>query len=444
MADLNNEPEKAGCSFDDAKHADDAALAITNILNGAYAANKSDNDAPLYEGDDYTKKPQAEWSDEEWVAFREFRPPISYNTQDYAFESAKSWNRPNQGHVTEAGNINVSNWSDADWYYYWFTNAQNSRDDGQVYTRSATKAYSGPLAERDLAQGQSDYRNVQNTYHDPHAKFVKTFYGNVDCDKLENMGRNGNVGVPYAYALVVSYDDWYDINIEAENEARQFASKRDKKIDSGHVKGVWSGREWLRQEDKHLFGGIPNTPGPYGKSGANAIDASTDNQANSGEWNSSGQKADDAKRPKININNADIGWSVRCAKARTAPYRNMGIITNGTDARYGKGDAYYDRNVVPGMPGWYKGLNGVLNHIPWRALAWAALAIVIAMKAAMRADGMDIGFTLLIGAIICGINQTGYFTNMIRGLLRGLLDGALKIWAHATKTDIDWVAARIS
>lgn len=438
-AQVRDEAKKAGHGAQEAAEAAEAARTIADIFNDAYATNGSEKDAPFYEGADYTKKPQAEWSDEEWIAFREFRPPVAYDTAEYAVERMKSWSQPHQGRIIEAGNINVADWRDTDWYYYWFSNSRNPREDGRVYTRSAPRAYSGPLAEKDHARRHKEFWKLQNTYAKMDGVRVQTFYGPVDSEKFENMGRNGNVGVPFAFALVEDYDLWYDMNIEAENEAKAFASKRDRRIDPGHVKGTWSGREWLKPEDAHFFDDLPTAPGPYGAGGTQRTGAVGNGSATAHEAT---RKAQDAGRLKMDVAGAEASWEARCAKARTAPYRNMGIQPGGADKRLGNGCDHYNRNAVPGMPGWYRALNAILNRTPWRTVAWIVFALVFAVKAFEGADGMDIGFTLLIGVMICGINQTGYFTNMVRGLLRGLLDGALKIWARATKTDIDWIAAR--
>lgn len=427
----------------------EAAAAIHDIFSDIYANNGSENDAAFYDGGDYTRKPQGEWSEDDWNAFNEFMPPSEWHKDEYVLEKMKAWDGL-YAQLADAGNIDTSKWRDADWYYYWFTNARNRRDDGRVYTRLEATALYGPHAQRARARSKKGYYDRCESYKTGRA--IQTDFGFTFADSFERYGWKGNAGVPYAFAMCEDYARWREINYEAAEAARALGKRKERKREISYAPD-WAGEQWLKPEDAWVAIDpvIPKTEPPVPH--ANAADSVSDNAATATvdtgaasdttstaskpEFTGRGREAD---YPPIGSEAAAQSWTARKQRAAGAAYRNMGV---GGDAEpFGKGNAYYNRNNVEGMPGWYKAANTVLNHIPWRTLAWAAFFIVVFTVAAPSQDSMTIGLTLVCGFALCLINQTGFFTNYIRGALRGLLDGALKIWEKSSGTEIDWSAAR--
>lgn len=429
----------------------EVADVVEDMFRNAYATNNSDKDADFYTGGDYTKKSQDTWSAADWRAFMAFQPPIEWKDANFAVEKMKS-NRPASNPISQAGNIDVSGWRDTDWYFYWFANARYPIADGRVYTRLRSKAYAGPQAERDWAKSQPWYHQKEMSYTSNVGKRANTKFGSVDCDSFENMGRAGNVGVPYAFALVEDYALWVKMNLEAEAEAKKTCYDRKlTKEPVGHEAG-WSGREFLHAEDAGLFDSFAVSIDEVIARAGSGGGAGTGTANGTGAGADAGNTAD--VKAQTDSNTADsagvVGsedarkaWERRMAYARSAAYRNMGINGDSEDNRIGNGKGYYNRANVAGMPVWYKMLNTVLNHIPWRILAWITFGVVMAcLYNGGNFDQMTFALAGVGGVILCAINQTGYFTNWVRGLLRGLLDGALKVWEKVRGKQINWIEAR--
>lgn len=194
-----------------------AADFVKNAAAAAYATNGSEKDVP-FTACNYTDKAQDAWTDEDWEAFKNFQPTAAYNTAEYAVEKMKSWS-PVYIHLADAGNIDVSNWIDNDWYYYWFVNARNPRNDGKVYTRLTATPLTGPYAEKIRAKKSPNYYATAQAYWNNDTEWVNTPYGRVDASSFERMGWNGNVGVPWIYALCEDYELWLSMNLEAQKAA---------------------------------------------------------------------------------------------------------------------------------------------------------------------------------------------------------------------------------
>ena len=401
---------------------------LDDMIRDIMSDNGSENDAPFYEGGDYTKKPQSDWTKEDWDAFKNFQPPREWeHSSDYAIKKVLSWNTYN-AKTAEASNINVERWNKNDWFYYWLTNARNKRDDNIVYVRLESEAITGPESERARAKKLKNYTQAHNhfqNYAKNHSEHVRTPYGTVDASSFERFGWTWNVGMPFAYAATSSYEDWVQMNIEAQKEAL-FAPK------NGPV--------------------IAETPG---YTGVDMDDFNTDEDKLF--IYGSEQFAKESKRQEIEYEKAHPGavaplteedkekaaaaWQKTLNRAKTAEYRNMGLDGKYNERLIGQAKLYYNRNKIPNAPAWYNFFNAILNKFPWRTALWVVILIGTFSQVPSGDTFAAMGW-LVAGTIIGLVNISGYFTNMIRGPLRGILDGTLKIWAKATHTDIDWDAAR--
>ena len=453
----------------------EAVSEMRDFVRKCYAENGSENDAPFSDCE-YTSKPQAEWTDEDWRAFISFQPPKSYENAEYFTEKLKSWDVPLSPTSMTAGTPDVSSWKDKDWYFYWFTNARHPLKNGNVWVRIATPACWGPEAEaqraREVANRKSSDGKLKKTYLETleaikSASYVGTFgyqkvktpYGFADASKAATWSRIGNVGVPYAYAMA-DYDGWLELNQEAQREAkdseeRYRKKKRGKRNNSvstaseGVVADVYgyTGAEFdtvNTEEDKqYIYHDDIRVP--------DFVRSLREELIEEGKREKAEQEAARAKekaeqeRAQAEREAADPAacWRKRVVKAQSAPYRDMGICEDADAKRTGNGKRYYNRNKIDNAPGWYNGLNAVLNNIPWRVCFWALIAAWLVNVWLGDPENLLYPGVVLIGLIFGAINSfTSYFSNWVRGLCRGLLDGALKIWAKATKTTIDWVAAR--
>lgn len=409
----------------------DAVSEFADFIGETMSMNGSEKDAPFYQGSDYTAKDQESWTQEDWAAFRAFQPSIRFK-DDTSFATSRlyTW-KPIDYELAEAGNVNVSSWKDDDWIFYWLTNARHRRDDGQVYTRMKTEAYFGPYAERARARKLSSYRSVFNKFESRNGgDKARTPYGVVSADTFERMGWVWNVGMPFAYAACTDYDQWLDLNLEAQREATKY--RKDIKGPLLAETPGWTGRELddiNSDEDKAFIYGIAIS---QVKEEAQAEDA----RQNPGR--------------KLVTSPEDLAataasWNARLKRAATAAYRNMGFDDDVWMRRTGNGKAYYNRNRIPNAPGWYNALSAILNVFPWRIAFWALMIIfgvTSYMSAAAAGDTAYAPAWLLLACVLGIANSRGFVTNYLRGFLRGCLDGLLKIWAKSTGTIIDWEAAR--
>lgn len=385
----------------------------------AYKRSGADKDAPFY-NEDYTAKPQNEWSEQDWEAFKEFRPPRAYDDLEFMTERADFW-LGNACALSTAGNIDVSEWNRRDWVFYWLTNARNPRNDDQVYTRFKADALYGPYAERARARKMRNYSKIYNIYQNRGERFV-TVYSCVDASSVAKMGWRWNVGIPFAYAACEDYESWRKMNLEAMKGSSLAKEAGDGKYPA-EIDG-WSGSEFdqynTEQDKKFIY----------------------DDDVAYEKLKEKDREKRKAKANKKKNKSATSEWEETLNKASTATYRNMGYDANLFERAYGKGKAFYNRNKIPNAPMWYNALSALLNHIPWRTLFWCAVVAYAFMAAYSDTSSIEVIFKALLGVVCAIINQTGFFTNMIRGPIRWLLDAALKIWAKATNTEIDWVAAR--
>lgn len=347
-----------------------------------YHETGMDMDAPMYNGDDYTEKPQSEWSAAEWSAFNTFRPTQAAISWSEWFDmKCSSYDRPTN--TGEAGNIDVSDWSHRDWCFYWFANARKPLTNGQVWTRRPADSFTGPYAERRRARKQDDYQARCRKYREAHGiDWVHTPYGNVKADTFERSGWVGNVGVPFAYARCENYDLWLQLNLEAQREAMA------------------------------LYGAIGTpvaaTPGWTGNYTEPAPQASP---AASTHYGRDMSEFD-------NIPNA----------------REMSGFDTAVEKATGK---WYRRDDIAGAPWWNNMLNAIVNHFPSRILFWAFAALWSANTMVAGPSGNDyLVMLVLVGLSV--INVAYPILSPIRTLLRTITDSSLNSWAKKNGKSVDW------
>lgn len=239
---------------------------------------------------EYTSKPQYEWTEEDWEAFKHFQPPKSFdewvvirnyeyfNTEPrlrrgrirnidgkriaakgtYHFErNVFLWDVENPEYIINPNELFVDDWTNEDWFYYWFVNARNTRPDGSVYTRWRPKKNFGPDAQRYHARRSYGYCGKAKAYQEHGSKLTvgKAFgtpYGHAWTEdpnrSLEESCWEGNVGVPYAYARTNDYDSWLELNLTAQRRALGRSASNVVPVAATYG---YSGLEFLKEEDRN-------------------------------------------------------------------------------------------------------------------------------------------------------------------------------------------------
>lgn len=354
------------------------ADAVQDFVNAVYESMWK-KDAPFYEGDDYTKKPQSEWSDGDWTAFRNFQPPISWKTaSNYAREKVtKAWNAGNT--MAEEGNIDVANWNESDWLYYWFTNARNPRNDNFVYTRLDVDPLWGPNAERAKAKREPGYGKKVKEYQEKNSHgWVDTPYGPVQTNDSDRFGWEWNVGIPFAYAAA-GYEDWLAMNLEAQKDAKPV--------------GPWVAENW-------------------GWTG--------------GEFDKAQAKAAESKPFSTGI---DDSWNEKQESRESAAEAVAGAVM---------GDSCKQSDIA-GAPDWYNALNKFVNHFPSRILFWV-IAGIWANALLMAGPSGEDYVVLIVLALLTLVNIVFPILAPVRGIIRFAINAALKGWAKGNGVEIDWNA----
>lgn len=380
-------------------------------VRNQYASNGSENDAP-FTTFNYTSKPQGTWNDDDWNAFKHFQPTPSYDNGNYYVEKLDSWapNSPvhGKGHLADAGNIDVSRWTDKDWYYYWFTNARHPRTDGKVYVRLAADAFYGPYAERSHAERTPGFWNTSRKYQNPtNPDWVNTPYGRVCVMEggpngyytLEKSGWSGNVGVPFAYAKCANYDLWLEMNLAAQREAANCPAVP--VAETSGPKGYgWTGLEFLEPEDCNAA-----WIHELGLEDAVANKRST--------------ASDTSTTKPFNVGFEDT-WT-------NAVKNNPGYGEKMASAVFGDEDS--KRDSVDGAPAWYNALNSVVNHFPSRILFWMLAGIYANMTLAAGPSGEEY-LVLMLLAILTFVNVVFPILAPVRWFLRWVADTSLAKWSE--------------
>lgn len=400
-ASTSSSEPKSGSNHSNRNPADD----FMDAVKEACKSNGGVNDAP-FTSCEYTSKPQCEWADEDWSAFMGFQPPASYDTRDYYVNKMASW-IPDcgplsgiKGHPADPDNVDVSEWSDEDWYFYWFVNARHPRTDGKVSVRKPVSHLYGPYAEREHAKHAPKYWETSQKYRRAaQGDWVNTPYGKVSVLGTEGYytskrsGWNGNVGVPFAYALCDDYVTWLEMNLEAQCEALR-GKGTPVAAGKGPMGYGWTGLEFLDVEDRKL-----SWLGKLGIDGASM-----------GSTAGSGQP-----------------WSVGFEDTWTRAREDNGNLT-GKMAGAVFGDEASKRDDVPsGAPAWIKVLNGVVNHFPSRTLFWVLAGIYANATLAAGADSGQFTALMVLAALTL-VNVVFPVLAPVRWMLRYVVDTALESW----------------
>lgn len=251
--------------------------------------------------DDYTGKPQAEWSQADWDAFDSFRVPSRFRDADP--ESPDSFDRLyesvfidkvriKQANTTiwESDNLDTTLWNDEDWFYYVFANTVSNnrgswdattrlqyevmyrsnkfdpvsvdrcpkRDDGAVYVIADNSRHlHGIYWEREQARLDPNYESKQKLYWTKHTEpgcFIDTPFGYARMTTTSALDDwEDAINVPFAYSNA-SYDYWRERNLEAWRKADEERKPRQRKR-KPMIEPVadWTGLEFIVDSDSELL-----------------------------------------------------------------------------------------------------------------------------------------------------------------------------------------------
>lgn len=237
--------------------------------------------------EDYTSKPQAEWTQEDWDAFRSFKMPTSYKDDRSAFnhwiprapkdDDPKVW-------YWEIDNLDTDKWTQEDWFFYLYANslARAAGFDSDtlfaftvLYGNQAYREYSpasdgrvlvmrkrschlhGPYWEREQARLESNYVKKQKGYWTKHTEpgcFIETPYGFAQMTTTSGLDDwEGAINVPFAYSDTDDYESWRSRNLEAWRKADKDRKPREqKKNPLVEPPADWTGKEFIRPTDYDL------------------------------------------------------------------------------------------------------------------------------------------------------------------------------------------------
>lgn len=372
--------------------------AYENASDVADADTESDSN---FTDREYTSKSQDDWSVEDWKAFISFVPPISYkNKSDYHVNKNKDWSEyanPSAGYSAADDNVDVSDWNDEDWYYYWFVNTLYPRNDGAVRVRTAPKHLYGPYAEREHASRSKNYWSTAQKYRNAGGDWVETPYGRVcirNADDIYTAGRSGwkgNVGVPFAYAVCADYRSWLEMNLEAQKEV--CTSGTPVAATSGPRGYGWTGLEFLRPEDRNA------------------------------EWIHELELDDIVSQGETA---QDVPWTVGFEDSWTDARNNCsGFGEKLISAIFG--DELSKHDPVAGAPKWFNVLNNIVNHFPSRILFWVLAAIYANVTIYSDPTGSEY-LVLMVLTVLTLVNVVVPVLAPVRWLLRYIADTALDSW----------------
>lgn len=179
---------------------------------------------------DYPSKPQDEWNEEDWNAFKEHSVPhAALDWEDWETVSEICFYENPPIYRSRVELIDVSGWDQLDWCYYWYVNglfnpSRNLReyrfrlDEGFAWTERQS---SKPNLERLRVRREEyfNYRNTQGRYFSPNIEgWMYTPYGNLSIQRTPLAWRF-NVGIPFVYAHTGDYEVWLKANLDAQRAA---------------------------------------------------------------------------------------------------------------------------------------------------------------------------------------------------------------------------------